>query len=87
MRVNLKKAAILGGLSVSLLSTSAFAGGCFPGPAGPVCSPAVVAHPGDAPSMDPMHVYSQRPMGHLRSVKYLGTVSYTHLTLPTILLV
>jgi len=75
MRQMFKKAAILGGLSVSLLSTSAVAGGCFPGPAGPVCSPQVIAHPGGAPGIDPMHVYSERPMGHLRSVKYLGTPS------------
>lgn len=75
MRLIIKKAAILGGLSVSLLSTSAFAGGCFPGPVGPVCSPDVIAHPGGASQIDPMHVYSQRPMGHLRSVQYLGTPS------------
>lgn len=70
-----KKAAVLGGLSVSLLSTSAFAGGCVPGPAGPICAPNVVAHPTSAPSIDPMHVYADRPMGHLRSIQYLGTPS------------
>lgn len=75
MRLIFKKAAILGGLSVSLLSTSAFAGGCFPGPSGPVCAPNVIAHPGGAPGIDPVHVYSQRPMGHLKSIQYLGTPS------------
>lgn len=75
MRLMFKKAAILGGLSVSLLSTSAFAGGCFPGPAGPVCNPAVIAHPGPAPAMDPVHVFSQNPMGHLKTIQYLGTPS------------
>ena len=75
MRLMFKKAAILGGLSVSLLSTSAFAGGCFPGPAGPVCNPGVVTHPGPAPVMDPVHVFSQSPMGHLKTVQYLSTPS------------
>ncbi len=75
MRSMFKKAAILGGLSVSLLSTSAFAGGCVPGPAGPVCAPNVIAHQGGGSSIDPMHVFAQRPMGHLRSVQYLGTPS------------
>lgn len=70
-----KKAAILGGLSVSLISTSALAGGCVPGPAGPICAPNVIAHPSSGSAMDPMHVFAERPMGHLRSVQYLGTPS------------
>ncbi len=75
MRSMFKKAAILGGLSVSLLSTSAFAGGCVPGPAGPICAPNVIAHPSAGSAIDPMHVFAERPMGHLRSVQYLGTPS------------
>ncbi len=75
MRLMFKKAAILGGLSVSLLSTSAFAGGCVTGPTGPVCTPGVVTHQGSAPTMDPVHVFSQSPMGHLKTVQYLGTPS------------
>jgi len=75
MRLMFKKAAILGGLSVSLLSTTAYAGGCVQGPVGPICNPSVVTHPGTAPSIDPVHVYAQRPMGHLRSIQYLGSPS------------
>lgn len=75
MRFVFKKAAILGGLSVSLLSTTAYAGGCVQGPVGPICNPSVVTHPGAAPAIDPVHIYSQRPMDHLRSIQYLGSPS------------
>jgi len=75
MRHLLKTAAILGGLSVSLVGVSAQAGECGYGKAGPGCNTMVVVHPGVAPSVDPMHVYSTAPMGHLRSVQYLNTPS------------
>jgi len=75
MRNMLKVAAIFGGLSVSLVSTSAIAGGCGYGMSGPNCAPNVVTHPGGSPGIDPMHVYSEAPMGHLRSVQFLGTPS------------
>lgn len=75
MRQLLKTTAIIGGLTLSLGSTAALAGNCGFGASGPNCQPSVVTHPGGAPTIDPMHVYSTRPMGHLRSVKYLGTPS------------
>lgn len=75
MRKVIKVAAVISGLSLSLMSSSAMAGDCRYGPSGPNCAPGVVTHPGAAPSIDPSHTYSQRPMGHLRTVQFLGTPS------------
>lgn len=75
MRKVMKISAVLGGLSLSLISSSALAGNCGYGVTGPNCAPSVVAHPAPSLNADPMHVYANRPMGHLRSVQYLGTPS------------
>lgn len=75
MRKVLKIAALTGGLSLSLVSSSALAGECGYGPTGPNCTAKVVTHSGPAPQIDPVHIYSQAPMGHLRSVQYLGSPS------------
>jgi len=73
MRHLLKSAAILGGLSVGFIGTAAQAGGC--GQYGQNCQPQVITHSGGSASIDPMHVYSQQPMGQLRSVQFLGSPS------------
>ncbi|NNE56530.1 MAG: hypothetical protein HKN36_00325 [Hellea sp.] len=73
MRHLLKSAAILGGLSVGFMGAAAQAGGC--GQYGQNCQPQVIAHSSGSASIDPMHVYSQQPMGHMRSVQFLGTPS------------
>ncbi len=74
MRHLLKTATILSGLTLTIGTTAALAGDCRYNGA-PNCQPQVVTHPGGTPSVDPMHVYSQAPMGHLRSVQFLGTPS------------
>ncbi len=75
MRHILKTAAVISGLSLTIGSVTAYAGNCGGTVRGPECQTQVVVHPGVAPSMDPMHVYSSQPMGHLRTVEYLGTPS------------
>jgi len=75
MRQVLKITAIVSGLTLSLGSTAAWAGNCGFGASGPNCTPNVVTHPGGESRIDPMNVYASRPMGHLRSVRYLGTPS------------
>lgn len=75
MRKVIKVSAVLGGLSLSLISSSALAGNCGYGVTGPNCAPSVVTHPAPSLNVDPMHVYANGPMGHLRTVQYLGTPS------------
>ncbi len=75
MRQFLKTTAIISGLTLSLGSTAAWAGNCGFGASGPNCTPNVVVHPSGGSQVDPMHVYASRPMGHLRSIQYLGTPS------------
>jgi len=74
MRHLLKTAAIIGGLSLTF-SGVAHAGNCGGMGQGPECQTEVIIHPGMAPSVAPMHVYSSLPMGHLRTVDYLATPS------------
>jgi len=72
MRQILKKAVFWGGVSLSVFSLSAQAGDCGLNAA---CQSDVVIRSTPSHSIDPMYIYSQNPMGHLRSVQYLGTPS------------
>ena len=75
MRKVMRTATAIGGLGLSLIASTALAGDCRYGPAGPDCTSSVITHKAPALSADPTHVYSQAPMGHLRSVQYLGSPS------------